>query len=228
VPHAPGARCVEVGARTASEGGAVTRLALQQAYPAISFRPRTHNWWARLVGQPAECVHLEVEHSWMAALAPDTLYLRGKGSPVRQPPRPEVSLCRRCLPEVLEPELRAYSGRVVAFEPDAENFSQYFFVSAEDFEAAGLQPEVAAVIQQRLDAGGDCCAACPKRAAWLWLPRDEVGSLDDVGRIQTQPGRRLCASHGAAALCRSLTSIAEANLFYVNVPYGEAGAYVWI
>ncbi len=206
----------------------MTRLAVQQAYPAISFRPRTHNWWARLVGQPAECVHLETEYSWMATLAPDTLYLRGKGSPVRQPPRPEVSLCRGCLLDLLEPELAAYAGRVVAFEPDAENFSQYFFVSAEDFEAAGLRPEVASAIQQRLDAAGDRCAVCPKRATWLWMARAEVESLDDVSRIQTQPGRRLCAAHGAAALCRSLASIAEANLFYVNLPYGDGGAYLWI
>ena len=121
-------------------------IPLEQAYPALSFRPRTRNWWARLFGQPAECVHLETEQHWMALLVPDKLYLRGKGSEVRTPARPEVSLCRACLISVMEPELAAYRGSVVAFEPDPQSVSQYFFVDSADFEAAGLRPEVAGAV----------------------------------------------------------------------------------
>jgi len=29
-------------------------------------------------------------------------------------------------------------------------------------------------------------------------------------------------------LCAALRHVGEANLFYVNMPYGDAGAYVWI
>jgi len=138
----------------------VDRVTLEEAYPRIAFRRRTHNWWARLVGQPAECVHLETQHSWMATLAPDMLYLRGKGVAQREPLRPEVSLCLDCLIGVLESELAAYRGRVVAFEPHEETFSQYFFLAAPDFEAAGLMPEVAAAIEKRLAEPIGSCAEC--------------------------------------------------------------------
>ncbi len=56
------------------------RVTLEQAYPGIAFRPRTRNWWAWLTRVPPECVHLETEQGWMAALVPDTLYLRGKAA----------------------------------------------------------------------------------------------------------------------------------------------------
>lgn len=167
----------------------------------------------------------------MASLVPDTLYLRGKA--VRrgkrsEAPRPEVSLCRPCLMGLLAEELAAYRGRVVAFEPDQESFSQYFFIATPDFDAAGLRPEVAAAISDRLERLPSACAECSGSAAWLWMSRKEVISLDEVGRIAAAPGRHLCAAHGAAALCAALGASDEANLFYVNVPYGEAGAYVWI
>ncbi len=204
------------------------RVTLEQAYPDLAFRSRTRNWWARLTRVPPECVHLETEHAWMATLVPDTLYLRGKAASLRESPRPEVSLCRACLLRVLGAELAAYSGRVVAFEPDAENFTQYFFIATADFEAAGLLREVAAAIEQRLAESGGACGECSRPATWLWLARDDVASLDDAGRIIAALGRRLCAAHGAATLCSALEASAEANLFYVNVPYGEAGAYVWI
>jgi len=204
---------------------------LERAYPGIAFRPRTHNWWARLTRVPPECVHLEVEQAWMATLVPDTLYLCGKA--VRrgersEAPRPEVSLCRACLLGVLEAELAAYAGRVVAFEPDAKSFTQYFFVARPDFAAAGLQPKVAQAIEQRLADSGGPCEQCLHLAAWLWLGREEVASLDEFDQIRATPGRRLCAAHGAEKLCGALESSEEANLFYVNVPYGQAGAYVWI
>ncbi len=166
----------------------------------------------------------------MATLIPDTLYLRGRAV-IRGPgetPRPEVSLCRSCLIDVLESELASYTGRMVACEPDAENFSQYFFVASGDFEAAGLQPETATAISQCLARPADQCAECSRAATWLWLTREEVASLDDSGSITSAPGRRLCAAHGAATLCDALGNVPEANLFYVNVPYGEAGAYLWI
>src|SRR2546426_2275279 len=125
------------------------RVTLEQAYPGITFRPRTRNWWAWLTRVPPECVHLETEQGWMAALVPDTLYLRGKAARRSLTQRPEVSLCRACLVGVLEAELAAYAGRVVAFEPDLDSFSQYFFVAGPDFEAAGLVPLGGGVVVQR-------------------------------------------------------------------------------
>lgn len=210
----------------------MARVTHAQAYPRIAFRPRTLNWWARLTRVPAECVHLAAEPPWMATLIPDTLYLRGKAAKRRWPVRPEVSLCRACLLEILAEELAAFPGRVVAFEPDAESFTQYFFVAEPDFAAAGLDPQVAAAIGQRLmqDNGGnmDRCAVCSESAAWLWFSRGDVASLDDIGSIRSAKGQRLCPAHGAQRLCRALEAIGEANLFYMNLPYGEGGAYVWI
>jgi len=72
----------------------------------------------------------------MATFIPDTLYLRGKARLRRNPARPEVSVCFDCLAGLLERELAACPSRVVAFEPDGENFTQYFFLGREDFAAA--------------------------------------------------------------------------------------------
>src|SRR3979490_3612315 len=102
----------------------MVRLALDQAYPGISFRPRSRNWLARLMRWPAECIHLENAHSWMATFIPDTLYLRGKASPRRDPARPEVSLCLDCLGTLLEPGQRHENGGKEDVGPDADNFSQ--------------------------------------------------------------------------------------------------------
>ena len=205
-------------------------MRLEEAYPDIMFRAKSRNWWARLTRVPAECQHLETEFAWMATYAPDTIYLRGKGRTRHDPARPEVSLCRACLLGQLEPELAEYEGRVVAFEPDAENFSQYFFVSAEEFDAAGLQAEVGRAIAARLKSTAGQCEhqGCARRATWLWLSRAEVANLDDFGSIGNAAGQKLCARHGAANLCAAFAGIAEANLFYVNAPYAETGAYVWI
>ena len=206
----------------------MARMALDQAYPGISFRPKSRNWWARLMRWPAECVHLESGHAWMATFIPDTLYLRGKAAPRRNPMRPEVSLCLDCLGTLLEPELRAYHGRVIAFEPDGESFTQYFFVGREDFAAAGLRSEVAAAIERRIDNFSGDCGECGAPAAWLWISRREVSSLDQTERIEESPGALYCAKHGTAKLREALGKIAEANLFYVNAPYGDSGAYLWI
>src|SRR5579872_3553728 len=108
-------------------------MRLEQAYPELSFRWRSRNWWARLARLPAECVHLERGGPWMATLIPDTLYLRGKASHRRRPVRPEVSLCLSCLQQQLEKELSRFSGRVIAFEPDGAEFTQYFFVGTPEF-----------------------------------------------------------------------------------------------
>ena len=204
------------------------RVPLELAYPGIAFRPRTRNWWARLTRVPAECVHLETEHDWMATLDPDTLYLRGRARPQREQTRPEVSLCRSCLIGLLESELADYRGRVVAFAPDPGGFSQYFFVAEPEFDAAGLQPEVAAAIKHRLVEPGQTCQDCSRKANWLWLGREQVASLDEADRIRAAAGQQLCARHGAAALCAALEAVEEANLFYVNLPYGDSGAYLWI
>jgi hypothetical protein len=206
----------------------MARLNVEQAYPGISIRPRSHNWWARLMRWPAECIHLENGHHWMATFIPDTLYLRGKARLRRNPARPEVSVCFDCLAGLLEPELAACPSHVVAFEPDGENFTQYFFLGREDFAAAGLRSEVAAAILTRLEELEGECSDCGKPATWLWISRREVSSLDQTERIETSPGALFCAKHGAAKLCEALGQVAEANLFYVNAPYGDSGAFVWI
>jgi hypothetical protein len=206
----------------------MSRLKHQEAYPGISFRPRTTNWFARLIRMPAECVHLEGKPQWMATFLPDNLFLQGKNWPLRQPSRPEVSLCRDCLTQLLESELSRYAGRVVAFEPDGESVTQYFFVAAPDFEEAGLQPEVAEAIGGRLARDGNECKECARPARWLWFSREQVESLDATDRIARAEGENYCAAHGTKRLCRALAAIPEVNLFYVNAPYGEGGAYLWI
>jgi hypothetical protein len=206
----------------------MARVALDQAYPGISFRPKSRNWWARLMRWPAECIHLESGHAWMATFIPDTLYLRGKAAPRRNLMRPEVSLCLDCLSTLLEPELRAYQGRVIAFEPDGESFTQYFFVAREDFAAAGLRSEVASAIEKRIENFSGECGECGKPATWLWISRREVSSLDQTERIEESPGALYCAKHGGAKLRDALGKIDEANLFYVNAPYDDSGTYLWI
>jgi len=206
----------------------MARLSVDQAYPGISIRPKSRGLLAWLMRWPAECVHLEKGHHWIATFIPDTLYLRGKPRPRRDPTRPEVSVCFDCLAGLLEPELAACPTRVMAFEPDGENFTQYFFLGREDFEAAGLRSEVAAAILTRLEEMAGECSDCGEPATWLWISRREVSSLDQTERIQASPGALFCAKHGAAKLCEALGRIEEANLFYVNAPYGDSGAYVWI
>ena len=206
----------------------MARVSVDQAYPAISIRPGSRNLWARLMHWPAECVHLEHGHHWIATFIPDTLYLRGKARPRRTPSRPEVSVCFDCLTGLLEPELAANPARVVAFEPDGESFTQYFYLGSEDFEAAGLRSEVAAAILTRLEELEGECSECGVPATWLWISRREVSNLDQTERIASTPGALFCARHGAAKLCEALGQIEEANLFYVNAPYGDSGAYVWI
>jgi hypothetical protein len=208
----------------------VENLALETAYPGISFRRRTLNWWARLTRVPPECAHLETDHAWMATYAPDTLYLRGRATLQREPPRPEISVCRDCFLGLLAPELAAWRGRVVAFEPSPENFTQYFFIGRQDFDDAGLRSEVAEAIAARLAENWGACAEvdCERRAAWLWIAHSEVANLDEYLLIRGAPGRKLCARHGAAKLAAAFCGIEEANLFYVNAPYGEAGAFLWI
>jgi len=206
----------------------LARISYEAAYPGIELSRRSRNWWAWLKGTPAECIHLDGDNQWMATLLPDTLYLRGKRAIQRDPVRPEVSLCRDCLLGVTAGELEAYTGRVVAFEPDAEMFTQYFFVAAPDFEEAGLRPEVAAALAKRLAQHAPSCAECARPANWLWFSRDAIESLDEVEKIGGEAGEWLCRAHGAHKLCAAFEGIAEANVFYMNLPYGESGAYVWI
>lgn len=203
-------------------------MRVEQAYPEIRFWRRSRNWWARLMRMPAECEHLEHHGTWMATFIPDTLYLRGKASVRRRPSRPEVSLCLGCLKQEMKKELVRFPGRVVAFEPDTTEFSQYFFVGNDEFAAAGLQPEVAAAISRRLEQPMDQCERCNRAATWLWFSREEVPTLDDVPRIAMARAQGFCSAHGAETLLASFGSTPDANLFYVNIPYGESGAYVWI
>ena len=201
---------------------------LEQVYPGIAFRWRSRNWWARLTRVPPECVHLEHEFGWMASYAPDVLYLQGKAVVQRKPARPEVSLCRACLLGELEKELAGYDGCVLAFEPDGDAFSQYFFVAMPDFSAAGLKPEVAEAVAARLKNPLGTCQGCREAARWLWIPRVQVETLDDAHGIATVKGQSLCPAHGAQQLHEALVAVREANLLYVNAPYGDAGAYLWI
>jgi hypothetical protein len=205
----------------------LARIPYEVAYPGIELSQSSRNWWAQLKGTAPECIHLR-DVSWMAALLPDTLYLRGKRAQKREPPRPEVSLCRACLVEVVAEELASFPGRVVAFEPDAEIFTQYFFAAAEDFEGVGLAPETATAIGKRLEQSGESCSECSNRAKWLWFSRAEVGSLDEVEKIGGSSGQWFCAKHGSKRLLAAFEAIPDANIFYMNLPYGEAGAYVWI
>jgi hypothetical protein len=226
-PHAGDPQSVHPSARMGREEG-VIRATYEEAYPRVEWLPRSRNWWAWLKGTPAECVHLGEDAAWMATLLPDTLYLCGKRAQRREPVRPEVSLCRTCLTDVMHAELAAHEGRVVAFEPDAETFTQYFFVAREDFEAAGLAPETAAAIEERLARDAGECAECGRAATWLWMSRGAVASLDETARIREVAGETFCGEHGAQRLFAAFERIAEANVFYMNLPYGEAGAYVWI
>jgi hypothetical protein len=206
----------------------LARISHEEAYPGIELLPRSRNWWAWLKGTPPECIHLGEECDWIATLLPDTLYLRGKSAKQRDPARPEIVLCRECLGQAITPDLESYSGRVVAFEPDAEIFTQYFFVAKPDFMPVGLQPEVAEAIEKRLAQPGGACAECGHSATWLWFSREQIASLDEVEKIATLPGKPLCAKHGARNLLAAFERMEQANVFYMNLPYGEAGAYVWI
>jgi hypothetical protein len=203
-------------------------MSYEAAYPDVQLLPSSRNWWAKLKGTPAECIHLYHEQPWMATLLPDTLYVRGKKAQQREPVRPEVSLCRDCLLKTAVGELQSYPGRVVAFEPDPESFSQYFFVASPDFEAAGLKHEVAAAIVKRITEKTGKCEECSRAANWMWFSRVRIPSLDEADRIASDPGEWFCAEHGAAMLCVAFKKIPEANLFYMNLPYGDSGAYLWI
>lgn len=206
-------------------GGAT--VSCEEAYPGIEFLSRS-SWLAWLRDKPPQCVHLQPGSPWSAKLLPDTLYLRGKRAPTSESIRPEVSLCRDCFVETLDRELSGYSGNVVAFEPDAETLSQYFFVGIRDFERAGLKPDVGRAIEERVQQKGQRCDTCAEPAKWGWFSRTEIPSLDEIDRIREAQGAWFCAEHAADRICRAFAAIPEANLLYVNLPYGEAGAYVWI
>lgn len=204
------------------------RVSLEEAYPGIEFLPHSRNWWAKLKGTPPECIHLRDDHPRIATLLPDTLYLRGKKADRRERQRPEVMLCLDCLRRATESELASFPGRVVAFEPDPDNFSQYFFLTPDDFEPAGLAQEVCDAIRERLTQDGRACCECSSPALWIWFSREDVASLDEVDRIRQATGQPLCAAHGAERLWGAFGEMKEISVYYMNLPYGESGAYVWI
>jgi hypothetical protein len=203
-------------------------ISYDDAYPGLEFLPRSRNWWAWLKGTPAECIHLGSECDWIATLVPDIVFLRGKRRKRRDLVRPEVTLCRDCLSDTATPDMAEYEGRVIAFEPDPKLLTQYFFVEKEDFAAAGLAPDVADAIAGRLMQNSGACQVCGHTATWLWFSREHVASLDEVTQIADAPGESFCAKHGAEKLFSAFEKMAEANIFYMNLPYGESGAYVWI
>lgn len=204
------------------------RLLLDEAYPDIEFLPNSRNWWAKLKGTPPECIHLRHDCPWIATLLPDTLYLRGKRANRREPVRPEVMLCLDCLKKTAGNEIASFPARVIAFEPDPEHFSQYFFLAPDDFDAAGLSPDVGEAIRGRLAQVRRICGECSSPASWIWFSHAEVPSLDEIDRIREAPGEALCAEHGAKHLWRAFGEMKEASVYYMNLPYGESGAYVWI
>jgi hypothetical protein len=206
----------------------IAMISYEDAYPNVEFLPRSRNWWAWLKGTPAECVHLGSECDWIATLVPDIICLQGKRRKRRDPIRPEITLCLECLAQTATPDLAEFEGRTVAFEPDPELLTQYFFIERDDFAAAGLRPEVADAISSRLMQNSGACQVCGHHGKWLWLSREQVPSLDEVDRIAAAPGEWFCAKHGAEKLFSAFDKIEEANIFYMNLPYGESGAYVWI
>jgi len=206
----------------------LARVSYEEAYPNLEYLPRSRNWWARLKGTAPECIHLGDDISWIAAILPDTLYLRGKRANRRDLVRPEVSLCFECLSDTFAAELESFSGRVVAFEPDPAIFTQFFFVATPDFEAAGLAPETSGAMNARLSQDIGTCRECSRGATWLWFSREQIQSLDEVDLITTAAGEAYCGRHGARNLLASFDKLSEANIFYMNLPYGEEGAYVWI
>ena len=104
-----------------------------------------------------------------------------------------LRLLRLRLAVLLEPELAASPSGVVAFEPDGENFTQYFFLGRDDFAAAGLRSEVAAAILTRLEELQGACSDCGKPATWLWISRREVSNLDQTERIAASRPERFFA-----------------------------------
>lgn len=208
----------------------MARLAPNEAYPAVPFRRRTLNWWARLMRLQPECIHLDQNSPWVTTYAPDTLYLRGREQALRDPQRPEVSLCLDCVLPLLRTELQGFAGRIVVFEPPEKAVTQYFYVAQQDFEAAGLMAEVAQAVEGLLARrfGGCCEELCSRNAKWLWIPQSEVSSLDDVAAIERATGLPYCTAHGAERLCEALANVEDANLFYLNIPYRETGAFFWI
>ena len=199
-----------------------------EAYSGIDFSPGSRGLWAWLKASPAECIHLDRHADWSVTLLPDMVYLRGKKKLLRNPGRPEVRLCRDCFAKVVRRELAEYPGRVIAFEPDPEIFSQYFFVDSKDFHATGLTPELASALEARLARDKPTCADCSREATWLWFSREDVPDLDETDLIAAVPGESYCPVHGAEKFSAALTRLNEANVYYMNFASGDSGAYIWI
>jgi hypothetical protein len=101
-------------------------------------------------------------------------------------------------------------------------------VATTDFEAAGLAPETSGAVTSRLEQSAGTCRECSNRGTWLWFSQEQIPSLDEVQLIATAPGEVFCGKHGARKLLSAFEKFADANIFYMNLPYGDAGAYVWI
>ncbi len=207
----------------------LANISYDEAYPHLDFLPRSRNWWSWLKGTPAECIHLGER------MRLDRDPGAGYRFSARQTAKaattrcgPEITLCRECLSETAAPEMVEYEGRVIAFEPDPELLDPVFFCREGGFREAGLAPDVADAIAQRLVQNGGACQVCGHAATWLWFSREQVATLDEVEQIAAAPGEAFCAKHGARNCFRRFEKIAEANIFYMNLPYGESGAYVWI
>ncbi len=167
-----------------------------------------------------------------ATLLPDTLYLRGKrvvqsrASPARN----------RSVPHLLDEYLVRRTRRISAASsspssPTPRSCHAIFFRRAKRIsQPAGLAPDVAAAIEKRLARRiWRVCTMFDRWQLGFGCRETKWQASMKSNRSATRPGRAsLCAAHGAAKLCEAFEDIPEANLFYMNLPYGEAGAYLWI
>ena len=55
----------------------LAQVPYETAYPRVEILPSSRNWWAKLKGTAAECIHTRDECAWIAALLPDILVKGG-------------------------------------------------------------------------------------------------------------------------------------------------------
>jgi hypothetical protein len=198
---------------------------IEQAYPTLQLRS-TGSIWERF--STPKCVHAENDDSWIACISPDTFIKHGRLTKLSEAARPEVALCRSCLVALLSAELPRFEGRVVALEPHMEHMQQYMYTALSDMADGGFEPEIISVITRRLEDIRGKCESCDQHAKWLWLPSQDVIDQEDSEGIRNAKGILLCSRHGSLKLCSALEGIPKANMEYVNLPYGEAGFYIWL
>jgi hypothetical protein len=198
---------------------------VEQAYPTLLFR-RTGSIWERF--STPKCVHAENEDGWIACISPDTFIKHGRLTKLSETARPEVALCRSCLITLLNAELPRFQGRVVALEPHMEQMQQYVFTALSDMADGEFEPEIISAITRRLEDISGECDSCDQDAKWLWLSSRDVIDQQDLEGISNAKGVLLCSRHGSLTLRGALERIPKADMEYLNLPYSEAGFYIWL